>query len=155
MRLGLLLAALLLVSSPPSTLAAGTDDAAVKFVLDSYKKALERRDLTGIERLFAEENEVIESGKIEGTYADYRDHHIWPELGHFESFQFSDYVVKVRLEGPIALATETYRYTIRLKDKPEPIERQGVATSVLRKSDGEWRIVSMHSSSRTPKPPKK
>ncbi|KAF1723469.1 hypothetical protein CSC76_15275 [Pseudoxanthomonas mexicana] len=59
MRLGLLLAALLLVSSPPSTLAAGTDDAAVKFVLDSYKKALERRDLTGIERLFAEENEVI------------------------------------------------------------------------------------------------
>nr|WP_238395011.1 nuclear transport factor 2 family protein [Pseudoxanthomonas mexicana] len=76
-------------------------------------------------------------------------------MGHFESFQFSDYVVKVRLEGPIALATETYRYTIRLKDKPEPIERQGVATSVLRKSDGEWRIVSMHSSSRTPKPPKK
>ncbi|WP_338014961.1 YybH family protein [Pseudoxanthomonas mexicana] len=63
--------------------------------------------------------------------------------------------MKVRLEGPIALATETYRYTIRLKDKPEPIERQGVATSVLRKSDGEWRIVSMHSSSRTPKPPKK
>ncbi|KAF1723468.1 hypothetical protein CSC76_15270 [Pseudoxanthomonas mexicana] len=92
---------------------------------------------------------------MEGTYADYRDHHIGPELGHFESFQFSDYVVKVRLEGPIALATETYRYTIRLKDKPEPIERQGVATSVLRKSDGEWRIVSMHSSSRTPKPPKK
>lgn len=153
MRLTLLLATVLLVSPG---LAAETDDTtAVKTVLDTYKKALERRDLTGVERLFAEDNEVVESGKVEGTYANYRDHHIGPELGHFDSFQFSDYTVKVRLEGPVAWATETYRYTIRLKDKPGPIERQGVATSVLRKSGGQWRIVSMHSSSRTPKPPKK
>ncbi len=154
MRLTLLLAAALLVS--PAMAAETPDDtAAVKTVLDTYKKALEKRDLTGVERLFDTNNEVVESGKVEGSYADYRDHHIGPELGHFDSFQFSDYTVKVRQEGPVAWATETYRYTIRLKDKPEPIERQGVATSVLRKSDGQWRIVSMHSSSRTPKPPKK
>lgn len=128
------------------------DSAAVRSVLESYKQALERRDLTGVERLFAPENEVIESGKVEGSYADYRDHHIGPELGHVESFAFSDYRVTLRIEGNIALATETYRYSIRLKDKPDVIERQGVATSVLKKSDGVWRIVSMHSSSRVPKP---
>ena len=154
MRLILLFAILLLVS--PAVAAHTPDDtAAVEAVLDSYKKALEARDLTGVEALFGADNVVLESGKLEGTYADYRDHHIGPELGHFESFQFSDYVVKVHVEGPVAWATETYRYTIHLKDKPEPIERQGVATSVLRKVDGQWRIVSMHNSSRAPKPPAK
>ncbi len=133
----------------------GADATAVISVLRSYKSALERLDLTGVEKLFAPENQVIESGKVEGDYADYRDDHIGPELGHFKAFQFSDYAVDVRMEGPIALATETYRYTILLKDKPEPIERQGVASTALKKIDGQWRIVSTHSSSRTPRPPKK
>jgi uncharacterized protein (TIGR02246 family) len=137
----------------PASAADGDDDAvAVRAVLDIYKRALEQRDLTGVERLFAQENEVVESGKVEGSYADYRDHHIGPELGHFESFSFSDYRVTLRIEGDVALATETYRYTIRLIGKADPIERQGVATSVLKKIDGGWRIVSMHSSSRAPKP---
>lgn len=125
---------------------------AVKAVLSTYKAALEKRDLTGVEALFAPGDEVVESGKVEGGYADYRDHHIGPELGHFKSFTFSDYTVNVRMHAPLALATETYRYTIVLNDKPEPIERQGVATSVLKKIDGRWKIISMHSSSRTPKP---
>jgi uncharacterized protein (TIGR02246 family) len=128
------------------------ETAAVKAVLAAYKAALEKQDLAGVEALFAPDNQVVESGKVEGSYADYRDHHIGPELAHFKSFRFSDYVVDVRLEGAIALATETYRYTIVLKDKPDPIERQGVATSVLKKLDGQWRIISTHSSSRTPKP---
>lgn len=132
-----------------------TDTAAVKSVLSSYKSALERLDLTGVEELFALQNQVIESGKVEGRYADYRDNHIGPELGHFKAFRFLDYAVDVRLEGPIAIATETYRYTIVLEGKPEPIERQGVATSALKKVDGQWKIVSMHSSSRAPRPPKK
>lgn len=154
MRAVLSLLAFLLLSTPglaTAQPAADADTVAVKAVLASYKSALERLDLAGVEQLFAPDNQVIESGKVEGGYADYRDHHIGPELGHFASFKFSDYTVAVRLEGPIALATETYRYSIRLKDKPEPIERQGVATSVLKKSDGQWQIVSTHSSSRAPK----
>jgi uncharacterized protein (TIGR02246 family) len=153
MRFVILWLAALLAS--PGSLAHPTNDAdvvAVKAVLATYKSALERLDLTGVEQLFAPGNQVIESGKIEGTYADYHNHHIGPELGHFASFQFSDYVVDVHLEGSVALATESYRYTIQLKDKPEPIERLGVATTLLSRIDGQWRIVSMHNSSRAPKP---
>lgn len=144
----------MLLCAAPLTAVPSAGDAevaAVKTVLASYKSALERLDLTGVEAFFATDNQVVESGKVEGSYADYRDHHIGPELGHFASFKFSDYTVAVRLEGPLALATETYRYTIVLKDKPEPIERQAVATSVLKKFDGAWKIISMHSSSRAPK----
>ena len=53
----------------------------------------------------------------------------------------------MRFEGPIALATETYRYRVELKTG-EVAERQGVATSVPKKVDGSWRIISMHNSAR-------
>src|SRR3546814_199442 len=36
----------------------------VKAVLSSYKVALEALDLTGVERLFATDNQVVESGKV-------------------------------------------------------------------------------------------
>lgn len=138
------------VAAQPTT----EDVQAVEAVLRQYKDALERLDLKGVDALFAARNTVVESGKVEGSYADYLVHHIGPELGHFKSFKFSDYKVDTRLEGDIALTTETYRYTIVLKDKPEPIERQAVASSALKKIDGRWQILSMHSSSRAPRPPK-
>ena len=128
------------------------DAAEVKKVLGDYKAALERLDLSGVDQLFAKDNQVIESGKVEGSYADYLAHHIGPELGHFQSFKFSDYKVSIQIQGDIAWSTETYRYTIVLKEDAKVIERQGVATSVLRRTGKAWKIVSTHSSSRTPKP---
>jgi uncharacterized protein (TIGR02246 family) len=125
---------------------------AIKAVLAAYKTALERRDLTGVDELFSERNEVIESGKVEGSYADYVAHHIGPELEHIQRFTFKDYAVTVEQAGDIAWATETYRYTIVLPDRAEPIVRQGVATSVLQRQDGAWKIRALHSSSRAPKP---
>lgn len=153
-RFAVLFACMLLASfdSIADTPATSSDAQAVKAVLSTYKAALERLDLTGVDALFAPISEVVESGKVEGTYADYRDKHIGPELSHFKSFLFSDYKVDVRIESPLALTTETYRYTIVLKDKPEPIERHGVATSVLKRIDGRWKILSTHTSSRTPRP---
>jgi len=63
---------------------------------------------------------------------------------------FSDYKVSVRFEGPVALATETYRYRIEPKNGAVA-ERIGVATSVLTRVGSSWKIISMHSSARRPK----
>ncbi|KFN52251.1 hypothetical protein N790_00345 [Arenimonas malthae CC-JY-1] len=148
------LAALLLAGATMAAPAAAASDdtAAIKAVLATYKTALERRDLTGVDALFAERNEVIESGKVEGSYADYVTHHIGPELGHIQRFTFDDYAVTVEQAGDIAWATETYRYTIVLPDRADPMVRQGVATTVLERREGAWKIRAMHSSSRAPKP---
>lgn len=145
----LLLAGAAMAAPAPVT---SDDTVAIKAVLAAYKTALERRDLTGVDALFAAQNEVIESGKVEGSYADYVTHHIGPELGHIQRFTFEDYAVTVEQAGDIAWATETYRYTIVLPDRPEPIVRQGVATSVLERQGGTWKIRALHSSSRAPKP---
>lgn len=129
------------------------DEAAVKDVLSRYKSAIERLDATGTAALFAPDSAIFETGGVEGTYAQYLDHHLGPELKAFKAFAFSDYKVKVRFEGPIALATETYNYRIETKSG-EVAERRGVATSVLKKMGGQWKILSMHNSARAPKAPK-
>lgn len=126
------------------------DQRAVEAVLSQYKGAIERLDARGTEKLFTADAQIFETGGVEGTYANYLAHHLGPELGHFKSFKFSNYKVNVRFEGPVALATETYRYRIEPKTG-DVAERQGVATSVLKKVGGSWKIISMHNSSRRPK----
>jgi len=121
-------------------------------VLTSYKTAIERLDITGVEKLFAPDAVVIESGKVEGNFVAYRDHHLGPELKEFKSFTFGDYKADIELEGPVAIATETYTYRIVLKSG-EAIDRLGVASSVLKWNGQAWQIVSTHSSSRKPKAP--
>ncbi|MFZ5496560.1 MAG: YybH family protein [Verrucomicrobiota bacterium] len=124
------------------------DVAAVKTVLKAYKTALEKRDAAPAAKLFTADAQVLESGGVEGTFADYLAHHIGPELGEFKEFSFRDYEVEVRLEPPLALATETYIYRIVFKEDRAPIEKRGVATSVLKKINGEWKIIRTHNSSR-------
>ena len=61
----------------------------------------------------------------------------------------------MQVDAPYAFTTETYIYTIVTKpdekSESKTIKKKGVATSVLKKKDGNWQIIKMHSSSRTPK----
>ena len=127
-----------------------SDQAAVRAVLSQYKSAIERLDASGTERLFTADSAVFETGGVEGSFANYLAHHLGPELKAFKAFKFSDYKTVIRFEGPVALATETYNYRIETKSG-EIAERRGVATSVLKKIGGRWKILSMHNSARKPK----
>lgn len=128
-----------------------TDVQAVQGVLARYMAAIEKLDASGTEILFVPDSQIFETGGSEGTYANYLAHHLGPELAEFKSFKFSDYKVSVRFEGPVALATETYRFRIEPKSG-EAAERVGVTTSVLRKVGDSWKIVVMHNSARRPRP---
>lgn len=153
MRMIYLVAAATLVAQPlaaQGTTAVNAEEAAVRSVLTQYKSAIERLDATGTERLFTADSAIFETGGVEGSYANYLAKHLGPELGHLKSFKFSDYRVDVRFEGPVALATESYNYRIET-GKGEIAQRRGVASSVLKKVGGEWKILSMHNSARTPK----
>ena len=140
---------------PAIPAASATDVAAVKTVLRQYQQAVEKRDTTGTDRLFAPASQVFESGSAEGSYRHYAAHHLAPELAEFASFTYDNYKVNVQVDGPYAFATETYGYTIGLKADPKAnksaaaVKRKGVATSVLRKNAaGQWQIMSSHNSAR-------
>lgn len=135
-------------SPPKATPSTATNEtAAVRAVLMKYQAAVERLDAAGTGLLFTTDSTIFESGAAEGNYATYLAHHLTPELAEFKSFRFSNYKVDVRFEGPVALATESYRYRVETK-KGEVAERLGVATSALKKVGGRWKIISMHNSAR-------
>jgi len=128
---------------------------AVKSVMKSYKDAIQNLTTKGTLELFTKDATVFESGGSEGTYANYLDHHLGPELDYFNSFIFSDYTIDVKVDLPYAFVTETYIYTIDIKENKEKgrpsriIKKKGVATSDLKKIDGKWKIIKTHSSSRS------
>jgi uncharacterized protein (TIGR02246 family) len=124
------------------------DSNAVKGVLKEYNSAIEKLDATGTEKLFTADSKIFESGGSEGNYAHYLEHHLNPELKEFKSFQFSDYKVEVKIDGKYAFATETYNYTIIVAKDNSEAKRKGVATSVLKKENGTWKIMIGHNSSR-------
>ena len=117
-------------------------------VLDAYKTAVEKLDVSRTTDLFAKDALIYEAGGVEGNYQTYLEHHLTPELAEFSEFKFNDYKVGVRLELPYAFATETYVYRIVVKADGKVVERQGVTSSVLRKQGGKWRILVSHNSSR-------
>jgi ketosteroid isomerase-like protein len=129
----------------------GAQRPAISRVLADYRGAIERLDARGTERLFVTDSAIFENGGVEGNYANYLAHHLGPELGHFRSFRFTDHRLDLWCEGGLAVATETYNYRIE-RNQGDPIERRGVTTSVLRRTDAGWRIVNMHGSSRAPRP---
>ncbi len=131
----------------------------VKQVMKSYKDAIQNLTTEGTLELFTKEATVFESGGSEGTFANYLEHHLEPELHHFNSFTFSDYNIDVVVEMPYAFTTETYIYTIDIKENkekgiaPRIIKKKGVATTDLKKTDGKWKITKTHSSSRNIRKP--
>jgi len=124
------------------------DIEAVKDLLKQYKTAIEKLDLTGTEKLFTSDSQIFETGGSEGTYAHYLEHHLIPEFKDFTSFKYGDYKVDVKVDGKYAFATETYTYTLVLVKDETEVKRKGVATSVLKKANREWKIMISHSSSR-------
>ncbi|WP_288955457.1 nuclear transport factor 2 family protein [uncultured Polaribacter sp.] len=126
----------------------------VENVMKSYKDAIQNLTTEGTFVLFTPDATVFEQGKVEGTYKDYIDHHLGPELGHFKSFTFSDYEIHTTVNLPYAYTTENYLYTIVLKGdeakgtQERTVKSKGVATSILQKINGMWKIIHSHTSFR-------
>lgn len=117
--------------------------------LTAYRDALTQRDEGAMMALFADASLVVENGKVEGTFAEYMEHHLGPELDAIKTFEFFDTQTEIEMLGKhAALGRETYRYRIELTDG-RVFDRKGVATSVLtHEPGGNWKIQRYHSSSR-------
>ena len=146
MKIFLIATALLCISV--MSIAQTKDADEVKRVLKQYNDAVGKLDVTGTEKFFTVDSKIFESGGSEGNYANYLEHHLSPELKEFKSFTYSDYKAEVQVDGNYAFATETYNYTIVLVKDNTEVKRKGVATSVVKKIKGGWKIMISHNSSR-------
>jgi hypothetical protein len=89
------------------------EEAAVRDVLLRSASSFARNDLAEATKVWANDESltIFESGHANYGWADYRDHHLVPEMGEMKNtkYEFSD--IKIRLVGNTAWAT--LKYTIR------------------------------------------
>ena len=150
---GLALAAVLATSAQAQTHAHATDDQQVRTVVTAYKDAITRMDVSQTPALFWPDSEIFENGGVEGSFAYYLEHHLGPEFDDLAGFEFRNHQMAVEVDDDTAFVSETYTYHITFKDSARAaIERRGVATSVLRKRDDQWRFDVYHSSARPIRP---
>ncbi|MEO7659614.1 MAG: nuclear transport factor 2 family protein [Pyrinomonadaceae bacterium] len=137
------------------TVAAHDDD--VKLVTDVLTQeaaAVEKGDLAALDKIWANDESVtvFESGHANYGWNDYRNTHLAPELKEFKNTKYTFTDLKVKVDGKTAWAT--FKYSLAADMGTRRVESGGLATAVLEKRDGKWRIVHWHSSAprRAPAP---
>lgn len=145
---GLALAGLLAASAARAHEAAA--DGGIQAWLQSYDAAFNAKDLDRLASFYHPDVTIYEGGSINLGWADYRDHHLGPELKEMEDLQFSRHNVTPHLlgrDGQTAYITAEYRIKARIEERQ--IDAGGLETLVLVKDpSGAWKIRHCHFSSR-------
>ncbi len=123
-------------SAAPS---AQSGDADVLAFFKAYDAAFNARDLQKLAVLYHPDVTIFEGTGVNRGWADYRDNHLGPELKMFQDLQWAHSNLVVHLLGPSA-AYVTADYTIKYKTAERAVDSGGIATHVLVKEQGQWKI---------------
>ena len=124
-----------------------SDDTVFADFLASYDEAFNAKDLDKLATFYHPEVTIFEGGGINRGWADYRDHHLGPELEGFEGLKWGHTDVRAT---PLSAesAYVTAEYYIKARHKGRDIDGTGLAKLILVKKDGRWKIRHSHTSSR-------
>ncbi len=145
------------------TLAHGEDEAAVREVLLKSTSSFEKNDIATATKVWANDESltVFEQGHANYGWADYRDHHLAPEMSEMKNTKYALSGVKIHVAGKTAWATFKYTIAADVMDngKQRHVDGAGLGTAILEKRGDNWRIVHWHSSAPrrapvAPTPPK-
>ena len=93
---------------------------------------------------------VIESTGMNRTWADYRDHHLAPEMKEMKNFRYRPFEIEPHVSGDLAWAI--FRYNLGAETGGRIIDNIGRGTAVLEKRRGRWVIRHTHTASRARRP---
>lgn len=121
---------------------------AVSEVLQQEAAAFEKGDVEALNKLWANDEwvSVFESGGADIGWANYRDHHLIPEMKELKNTKHTLSDIRVRVAGKTAWATFKYSLSGDLKERH--IDVNGLGTAVLEERSGRWLIVHRHTSAR-------
>ena len=127
--------------------AAQTLDAPVREFFKTYDAAFNAKDLEKLGTLYHPDVTVFEGAGIDRGWAAYRDKHLGPELKMFQNLQFSHSNIVVHPLGEAA-AYATADYTLKATSGERTIDSGGIATYVLIREQGQWKIRHSHTAAR-------
>jgi ketosteroid isomerase-like protein len=126
------------------------DEAAVRTAILKSASTFEKNDMAGATQVWADDESltVFESGHANYGWGDYRNNHLGPEMAEMKNTKYAFSDIKIHLAGNTSWATMKYTISADVMDngKPRHVDGGGLATAVLEKRDGQWRIVHWHSS---------
>lgn len=113
--------------------------------------AAERGDLAALDTLYAGDSlTVIEGAGINRGWADYRDHHLGPELRAMREFRYRPFEIETHVAGTSAWAT--FRYALQGQLNGRALDQVGRGTAILeRRGSGaraRWVVRHTQTSSR-------
>lgn len=121
--------------------------------LDGYDAAFLAKDLEALGTYYHPDVTIYEGGGINNGWADYRDHHLGPELEAFADLEFGHTERKVHVLGDGRTAYVTSLYFIKAKMGERVLNSGGLETLVLvRDAAGAWKIRHSHTSARPRRP---
>lgn len=138
----------------------GDEEAAVREALMKSALSFEKNDVAMATQIWANDEllTVFESGHANYGWADYRDHHLVPEMSEMKNTKYAFSDIKIHLAGKTAWATLKYTIAADVEDngKTRHVDGGGLGTAVLEQRNGRWQIVHWHSSAprRPTLPPK-
>lgn len=139
-----------LVCAAASNAVSVDDNGAVRDALMKSALSFEKNDLAMASQLWANDESltVFESGHANYGWADYRDHHLVPEMGEMKNTKYLLSDIRTHVAGQTAWATFKYTISAEIADngKTRHVDGGGLATAVLELRDGRWQIVHWHSS---------
>jgi len=122
---------------------------AIETWLEGYDAAFTAKNLEKLASFYHPDVTVYEGGGVNNGWADYRDHHLGPELEELQELQFSHSNTTVNLLSGGQAAYVTSEYSLKAAIGERAIDARGLETLVVIKdADGGWRIRHSHTSSR-------
>ncbi len=105
----------------------------------AYDAAFVAKDLAKLATMYAPETIVYEGSGINRGWKNYSETHLGPELKAFENLEFAHTNVVPHVLGPDS-AYVTADYMIKAKTGERLLDSGGLATFVLSKDNGSWKI---------------
>lgn len=121
----------------------GGDADDIADALNVYAAAITSKSIEAIGDWVTEDLLIFEGAGVNRGWADYRDHHLGPELEMFDAinYEFSD----IQAEASGNLAWANFRYSVHIEMPERVSDSGGVGTAVLVKgNDGRWRLRHLH-----------
>jgi ketosteroid isomerase-like protein len=120
----------------------------VRGVIEAVAAGMQAADFTSLDTLFSDSRglHIIEGAGVNHGWADYRDNHLAPELRAFENFSYRWFAIEPTVDGNAAWSP--FRYELSADAGGRHVEIEGRGTIVLQRTDGQWKVVHMHTSGR-------
>lgn len=113
--------------------------------------AAERNDLGALDTLYAGDSlTVVEGTGINRGWADYRDHHLAPEMKEMKNFRYRPFEIEARVSGDVAWVL--FRYALGAELEGRVIDNVGRGTAILERRGKRWIVRHTQTTSRTRRP---